>query len=188
MRAFVALPCPPRLRAALKQALEGWRGTGTSVRWSRPELVHLTLRFLGDHADPDRLERLGDGLGRAAARAHPLTIRPGPTGAFPGWGRPRILWLGLEDRGGLAQLAAAVEEAARRAGFPAEERPFTPHLTLGRAKDGKLAVQIVEAVRGWRPDTGEETLEEMVLYRSELGPAGARHEPLARHPLSGGRP
>ena len=110
----------------------------------------------------------------------------GPTGAFPGWSRPRILWLGLEDRGGLATLAAAVEEAARRAGFPAEERSFTPHLTLGRAKGGKVAVQVVEAVRGWRPDTGEETLEEVVLYRSELGPAGARHEALARHPLAGG--
>ncbi|HET6341893.1 MAG TPA: 2'-5' RNA ligase family protein, partial [Gemmatimonadota bacterium] len=62
MRAFIALPCPSRLRAALEQALEGWRGTGAAVRWSRPERVHLTLRFLGDHADPDRLERLGAGL------------------------------------------------------------------------------------------------------------------------------
>lgn len=188
MRAFVALPCPPLLRAALGQALEAWRRTGASIRWSRPELVHLTLRFLGDHADPERLERLGAGLGRAAAATPPLTVRPGPTGAFPGWGRPRIFWLGLEDGGGLLPLAAAVEEAARRAGFPAEERPFTPHLTLGRAKGARIAAPIVEAVRGWRPETGEETLEEMVLYRSELGPAGARHEPLVRHPLAGGRP
>lgn len=188
MRAFVALPCPPRLRAALGQALEEWRESGTSIRWSRPELVHLTLRFLGDHADPERLERLGVALGRAAAATPPLTVRPGATGAFPGWGRARVLWLGLEDRGGLVALAAAVEEAARRAGFPAEERPFTPHLTLGRAKGDKVAVQMLQAVRGWRSDIGEETLEEVVLYRSQLGPAGPRHEPIARHPLSGGRP
>ena len=186
MRAFVALPCPPRLRAALGQALEAWRGAGTSVRWSRPEGVHLTLRFLGDDADRDRLEELGGRLGRAAAATPPLTLRPGPTGAFPGWGRARILWLGLEDWGGLFPLAAAVEEAAMRAGFPAEERSFTPHLTLGRAKGARVPVPIVEAVRGWRPDTGEETVEEIVLYRSELGPAGPRHEPLARHSLSGG--
>ena len=74
MRAFVALPCPPRLRAALKQALEVWHGTGASVRWSRPELVHLTLRFLGDHADPERLEQLGDGLGRAAVCHHGIFV------------------------------------------------------------------------------------------------------------------
>jgi 2'-5' RNA ligase len=148
----------------------------------------MTLRFLGDHADPERLERLGGGLGRLAAATPPLTVRPGPTGAFPGWGRPRVLWLGLEDRGGLVPLAVAVEEAARRAGFPAEELPFTPHLTLGRTKGTRIAEPIVDAVRGWRADTGEETLEEMVLYRSEPGPSGPRHEPLARHPLSGGRP
>jgi 2'-5' RNA ligase len=175
--------------AALGQALEGWRRTGgSSVRWSRPEQVHLTLRFLGDQADPERLERLGAGLDGAAAASPPLLVRPGPTGAFPSWGRPRILWLGLEDRGGLAPLASAVEEAARGAGFPAEERPFTPHLTLGRAKGARLAAPIMEAVRGWRPDTGEETLAEIVLYQSELGPAGARHEPLARHRLSGTEP
>ncbi|MGH7588078.1 MAG: 2'-5' RNA ligase family protein, partial [Gemmatimonadota bacterium] len=67
------------------------------------------------------------------------------------------------------------------------ERPFTAHLTLGRAKGARVAAPSVEAVRGWRPETGEETMEELVLYRSELGPAGARHEPLARHPLAGGR-
>ena len=111
--------------------------------------------------------------------------RRGQAAASEGWGRPRILWLGLEDRGGLAPLATAVEEAARRAGFPAEERPFTPHLTLGRARGARVASPIVEAVRAWRPETGEEMLEEMILYRSELGPEGARHEALARHPLSG---
>lgn len=157
------------------------------MRWSRPEGVHLTLRFLGDHADPERLERLDAALARAASVTPPLTVRPGPTGAFPGWGRPRVLWLGVEDAGGLEPLAAAVEEAVRQTGFPAEDRPFTPHLTLGRAKGARVAAPIVETVRGWHPDTGEETLEEMVLYRSELGPAGPRHEPLARHALSGGR-
>ena len=81
-----------------------------------------------------------------------------------------------------------MEEAARRAGFPAGERPFMPHLTLGRARGARVAAPVVEAVQDWRPETGEETLEEMVLYRSELGPESARHEPLARHPLSGAAP
>lgn len=187
MRAFVALPCPPRLRAVLAEVLEEWRRTETAVRWSRPEGIHLTLRFLGDDAGPDRLDRLAAALGRTASATPPLSVRPGVTGAFPGWGRPRILWLGLEAGGGLAPLAAAVEEAARGAGFADEARPFTPHLTLGRARGARPAASIVEAVRGWRPDTGQETLEEMVLYRSDLGPEGARHEPLSRHRLSGAR-
>ena len=185
MRAFVALPCPPKLRAALHEVLTGWRRMRAPIRWSATEQIHLTLRFLGDDVDRDRLGRLDAGLARAAAAGAPLAVRPGATGAFPGWRRPRVLWLGLEDRGGLADLARRVEAAAREAGFPADERPFTAHLTLGRVKAQRGLDEIVGELRAWRPDTGEETLDELILYRSQLGPGGARHEPVKRHRLGG---
>ncbi len=187
MRAFVALPCPPKLGAALAEALGGWRRTGAAVRWSDPAKVHLTLRFLGDDADPGRLGQLAGGLARVAAAGGPLDVRPDTTGAFPGWSRPRILWLGLADEGGLAGLAGRVEEAAREAGFPAEERPFMPHLTLGRVKSPRGLDDVLAELRAWRPDTGVETLDELIVYRSELGPEGARHEAIGRHPLGEAR-
>lgn len=186
MRAFVALPCPPGLEAALGRALGGWRRTGAAVRWSDPGKVHLTLRFLGDDADPARLERLASGLARAAAAVRPLVVRPGATGAFPGWSRPRVLWLGLEDDGGgLAGLAEEVGQAAREAGFPAEARPWTPHLTLGRVKAREGLDEVLGELRAWRPGTGAETLDELIVYRSELSPEGARHEAIGRHRLGG---
>lgn len=185
VRAFVAFPCPPRLQAALAEALGAWRGTDAAVRWADPEKIHLTLRFLGDDADPDRLERLDSGLAGAATAAPPVAVRPDATGAFPGWGRPRVLWLGLLDEGALTPLARRVEEAARKAGFPAEDRPFRPHLTLGRVKAPRGLDPVLEDLRAWRPESGTETLEELIVYRSELGPAGARHEALARHRLGG---
>ena len=183
MRAFVALPCPPRLRAALVEALDGWRRTQAAVRWAIPEQIHLTLRFLGDDADSDRLGRLDAGLARVAENSEPLAVRPGPTGAFPGWRRPRVLWLGLEDDGALAGLARSVEAAVREAGFPADDRPFTPHLTLGRVKGRRGLNEVVGELRDWRAETGEEALEELIVYRSRLGPGGARHEPIGRHCL-----
>ncbi|MGH7558612.1 MAG: RNA 2',3'-cyclic phosphodiesterase [Gemmatimonadota bacterium] len=185
MRAFIALPCPPRLRSALTEALGAWRGRGVAVRWSDPEKIHLTLRFLGDHADEDGLGRLEGGLARTAAASRPLVVRPDAIGAFPGWGRPRVLWLRLAEDGALADLAGRVEEAAREAGFPAEDRAFSPHLTLGRVKAPRGLDETLADLRAWRPDTGLETLDELIVYRSELGPGGARHEAIGRHRLGG---
>ncbi|MGH7571020.1 MAG: RNA 2',3'-cyclic phosphodiesterase [Gemmatimonadota bacterium] len=183
MRAFIALPCPPRLRAALGEVLGGWRRSEAAVRWSDPERIHLTLRFLGDDADGDRLGRLAAGLARTAAAGRSPTVRPDATGAFPGWSRPRVLWLGLADEGALADLAGRVETAAREAGFPAEERPFRPHLTLGRVKSSRGLDTVLDDLRGWRPDTGPETLDELTVYKSVLDPGGARHEAVGRHRL-----
>ncbi|HUP01685.1 MAG TPA: RNA 2',3'-cyclic phosphodiesterase [Gemmatimonadota bacterium] len=184
VRAFVALPCPPALRAALADALAGWRGLAAGVRWADPHRVHLTLRFLG-RATPAGIERLTPALGAAAGACPPLELAPAATGAFPGWSRPRVFWLGVEGGPALAGLAAAVEAGARRAGFEPEPRDFTPHLTLGRVKGPNGVRRATAAVRGWRPTTAPETVSEVVLYRSDLGDGGPRYTPLARYALNG---
>ena len=184
VRSFVALPCPPGLREAIAAARPAWRLASDGVRWTRPEQLHLTLRFLGQ-ADPLRLSALVEGLAAATAAAAPIRLRPGEPGAFPDWRRPRVLWLGLDGGAALGALAAAVEAAARAAAFAEEARPFHPHLTLGRVGDRASARPGVAAVRQWRPDTGIEEVSEIVLYRSDLEPGGARHSALARFPLGG---
>jgi 2'-5' RNA ligase len=182
VRAFVALPCPEALRASIAGRLEEWRALAADVAWVRPETCHLTLRFLGD-ADPGRLEALAARLERVAASAEPVEAAPGATGAFPGWSRPRVLWVRLESGGAIERLAAAVETAARAAGFDPEERPFTAHLTLGRVRGHRGARSAANAVRAWEPAAPRETIPAVVLYRSELAPNGARHTALARYAI-----
>jgi 2'-5' RNA ligase len=182
VRSFVALPCPPRLRGAVSAALGEWRRLGAEVAWSDPATAHLTLRFLGD-ADPARLERLHERMAGVARSCEPIRASRGATGAFPSWGRPRVLWLGIESGGAIERLAAAVEAAARDAGFEGEERPFTPHLTLGRVRGARGVRRVVDVVRGWEPRNGAEAIPDIVLYRSELGAGGARHVALARYPI-----
>ena len=183
MRAFVALPCPPGLRQAISRQLAEWRAIDAPVAWVDPAGVHLTLRFLGS-ADSERLGALGDRLDALAASAEPIHARPGATGAFPGWDRPRVLWLGIESGGAIERLAGAVEAAAREVGFDPEQRAFTAHLTLGRVRRQRDARRAVPAVRGWAPADLAEPIAEMVLFQSQLHPAGARHIPQARFPLS----
>jgi 2'-5' RNA ligase len=152
------------------------------VAWSDPASAHLTLRFLGD-ADPARLERLHERMAVVARSSEPIRASPSGTGAFPSWGRPRVLWLGIESGGAIERLATAVETAARGAGFEGEERRFTAHLTLGRVRGARGVRRVVDAVRGWEPRNGVEAIPDIVLYRSELGAGGARHVALARYPI-----
>lgn len=184
VRAFVALPCPDRLRTAIGEALPGWRELGGRLRWTPPERIHLTLRFLGD-STPDEIAAVREGLRAVATRAETLEIRPDEVGAFPHWGRPRVVWLGLDGGDALAELAEAVEEVARAAGFEPDERDFRPHLTLARVKGRRGLERVVRAVRGWRPETGSEIVSGMILYESELAPEGARHTPIERFRLGG---
>ena len=183
VRAFVALPCPPGLRQVLGRQLAEWRAIDAPIAWVDPASAHLTLRFLGS-ADIVRLGGLQNRLGEVAASARPIHARPGATGAFPGWQRPRVLWLAVESGGAIERLAEAVENAAREAGLDPEGRPFTAHLTLGRVRGQCGAGRAVRAVRGWAPAGPAEPIPEMILFRSELHSAGARHIPLARYPMA----
>lgn len=182
VRAFVAFPCPPGIRAMIIRKMIEWKAMDADVAWADPARAHVTLRFLGN-AEPDALERLAASLSRVAGAADPVTARPGATGAFPGWQRARVLWLALDSGGSIERLADSVEAAVRSAGFEPEGRRFTAHLTLGRVRDRQGAVRAVAAVREWAPVGELEPVPEIVLYRSDLGPRGARHTPLARFPI-----
>ena len=182
MRSFVALPCPPGLRGVVSAPLAAWRRLGGEVAWADPATAHLTLRFLRE-ADPARLERLHERLPEVARSSQAILASPGVTGAFPSWGRPRVLWLGIESGGAIERLAAAVEEAARNAGFEREERRFTAHLTLGRVRGTRGIRRVADAVRGWKAGGEAEAIPDVVLYRSDLGAGGARHVALARYPI-----
>lgn len=179
VRAFVAIPCPPGLRSAVVKQIREWKALAADVAWTDPASAHVTLRFLGN-AEPGVLERLTPRLADAAHEAGPVVARAGTTGAFPGWRRARVLWLAVESDGAIERLAAAVETAARAAGFEPEDRRFTAHLTLGRVRGRRGAGSATPAVRTWVPRAAPEPVAEMILYRSDLGPHGARHTPLAR--------
>jgi 2'-5' RNA ligase len=185
VRSFVALPCPPALDAALTRFVRDWRDEHRAVRWVGEAGRHLTLHFLG-MADRERLVRLSEGLADLAATIPALEIAPGRAGAFPDWRRPRVLWLGLADADPVVALGRAVEQVACKVGFDPETRRFLPHWTLGRVADGRVSSRVARVVRGWGPGTGAETVDEVVLYRSDRGPDGPRYTAVDRYSLCGG--
>ncbi|HKQ61627.1 MAG TPA: RNA 2',3'-cyclic phosphodiesterase [Candidatus Polarisedimenticolaceae bacterium] len=183
MRLFLALEPPPGLRAELQRLREALERSTPGWRWIRAESVHLTLRFLGE-VDASR-EAAARGAGEAAAaEAHPLHLELHGVGCFPNPRRPRVLWVGIEETrapGALAALAAGLETAARQHGFPPETRAFRPHLTLARAGPAGWPTAPRVEFRG----TTAWAASELVLYQSELHPAGARYTRRAVFPLGG---
>jgi 2'-5' RNA ligase len=179
-RLFLAVDLPgdarERLAAHLRDALGGRALPGRAVA---PASWHLTLRFLGDTPPAQRAD-----VGRAMAESDPgdsFTLGFGGLGAFPRPARATVLWLGVEEGAErLGTLAAVAEEAARRAGFAAEERPFSAHLTLARIRPAQDVRPLLERVPSFRERI---RVDAVVLFRSHLGPGGARYEAVERFPL-----
>ncbi len=181
-RLFLAVDLPEDARAKLAAHLRGSSGgerlPGRAVA---PASWHLTLRFLGD-TSPERRAAVVGAMRQADLGAG-FTLGFGGLGAFPRAARATVLWLGVE--GGaepLRALAAAAEDAARRAGFPAEERPFSAHLTLSRIRPAQDVRPLLERVPAFRERI---PVDAIVLFRSHLGPGGARYEAVERFPLGG---
>jgi RNA 2',3'-cyclic 3'-phosphodiesterase len=182
MRQFLAIPLPESLRRAACASRDVLAPRGDGWRFVREDGLHLTLRFLGE-VDPSRLGGLDAAWRHAVGGTGPLALRLRGAGVFPETGRPRILWLGIDDEtgeGSLARLADRLEGAARAQGFPPEGRPFAAHVTLARARPGPSVVRPSLARVG---DFGAFVAERVVLYRSELGPGGSTYHEEASYPL-----
>ncbi|MEO6029897.1 MAG: RNA 2',3'-cyclic phosphodiesterase [Candidatus Binatia bacterium] len=182
-RSFIAISLAEPARTAVVAYLERLRATVGGVAWTRPEHLHLTLKFLGD-VDVGCIPALGERLRTVAATTAPFMLRVAGVGAFPSLARPRVLWVGVMAPGLLA-LSDGIEHVCRAEGFAPEPRALRPHVTLGRVRAGGRSSQ---ADLGFLASDGDRELgsspvAEIVLFRSELRSGGARHTALVTLPL-----
>ncbi len=197
MRSFISINPPHHINQQIailqRQVVAALGEEATrSLELARADKFHLTLRFLGE-MQPEQRPGLEGALTEIATRYVPFTIDLGTIGVFPNLRRPAVLWLGIGVNDNLARLQAEVEAAAQGAGFPAEGRAWSPHLTLARVRrsvmggalkvlsEGVQRVQADQAISAWRASF---TAQGMELMRSELLPQGARYTVLAKAPFS----
>ena len=178
MRLFIALPLPPEIASAAAELLPELPG----LRPVRPELLHVTLAFVGQVSD----ERLADVLAasaEAAASQAPFAVTLDRAGRFPDGGAPRVVWMGMgEGATESADLAAAVRNALTAREVPFDDKPFRPHVTLARVKpdvDRTTAQAIAAATAGLRVPPLRFMAEAIVPFESVLSPHGPRYTPRA---------
>lgn len=173
MRAFIAVEISERARTEVARLQERLRAAGADVKWVDPENLHLTLKFLGEVPE-EKIPALTESLGRTAAEISPFSFSLQGVGAFPGMEHPRVIWVGIgEGNDRLAKLGIAVEKTCAGLGFPAEERPFSPHLTIGRVRSGKELSRLAKQMEKVKfRATEPEQAEWIVLLESTLGSGG----------------
>ena len=188
MRAFVAVDLPEPIRTAiseqqhaLRRALSTAPGRDDDIKWTRPEGIHLTLKFLGEISER-QVTQVTDALAGLGS-FEPFGLEVKGFGFFPDTRRPRGLWVGVRAPLELGQLAGRVETAMQRLGFAAESRNFSPHLTLARLKVARPRPDLVALLEAKRELTlGRFEVSEFFLFESRLSPHGAQYRKVARFP------
>lgn len=186
MRTFIAIEIPPAVKTALAAMQTELRRAAADVAWTKPENLHLTLRFLGE-IEERRLQTVKRVCDEAAATVPPFVLRLNGGGVFPNLRQPRVLWAGLAGEIEMAaQLQSRLEQALTAQGFAPEDKPFNPHLTVGRVKSQQNARQVAALAEIQSlPEIAFE-VREIVLMKSDLHPTGARYTALAKSPLQSG--
>lgn len=186
MRTFIAIDLDEPVRRDLGRLIQRLRPRCGDLRWLRPDTIHLTIKFLGEASD-DRITPICGALRTLAAKCQPFDIAVRGAGCFPDAGSVRVVWAGVHDpTGGLTRCRNLCEELVAPLGFPAENRPFSPHLTLARNKSPALSGDIRKAVDSAVDFSGGLlSVGAVTLYQSTLSAQGSTYQPLCTCPFAG---
>lgn len=183
MRTFIAVPMGNEVRETLRALLDALNRQCPDARWSHPDNIHITLRFLGEVPDRD-IADVSRAAALAAESAAPFDLTLSRLGGFGGR-QPRVMKVSLSgetDR--LKVLQADLEDRLEHAGFGREQRAFKPHVTLGRRKNAALPADWDKT-----PLSGpsEFTVDSLIVFASQLTRRGPIYTPMATYTLTGNR-
>lgn len=186
VRAFVAIEIDDAVRAHLTRVQQRCAGVGCRVAWVPPENIHLTLAFLGDVFESD-VPGLAAGLDGVAAGVPVFTMTVQGLGTFGPPRAPRVVWAGVAaPPRALFDLHRGVEAFLRGAGRRVEERPFAPHLTIGRVRSSRGAVALTSELASIKNTAfGDVRVFRLLLMRSHLEQPRARYSVLHASSLKG---
>jgi 2'-5' RNA ligase len=182
VRLFVAVEVPAAVRddlAALVNELRALESKSSAkrLRWVRPENLHVTLKFIGS-VPPEKLDAIRAELSRVRSEG-PVELRFRGLGFFPSAKRPRILWAGMAASPNLAAIASDIDKRLAKLEIPAEERAFTPHLTLARCERSGISPALHGAVeKNAACEFGKLRTNKFHLIESKLKPSGAEYTTL----------
>lgn len=189
LRLFIAAELTSEVRQALGRLQDDLKRKlpPKVIRWTNPDGIHLTLKFLGD-TPADKAPAVVQALEQAAAGFEPFVFQVAGFGCFPNPRKARVLWVGIPQMPKtLSDLQRALDLQLTRLGYAKEDRPFSPHLTLGRVNDsisaGERQALSDLIARTEVGSLGTVPVHEVILFKSDLKPTGAVYTALTRAPL-----
>jgi 2'-5' RNA ligase len=187
IRAFLAIEPPEDILQKISGLQEKLRREiSDRISWTKPEGQHLTLKFFGDISTKD-VKNICPAIQKRIVSESNLNLKVETLGVFPDARRPRVIWCGVYgDVKRLSVLQKKIDSDLAAIGFPAEDRPFRAHLTLGRIKDSRDLTGMNEALKKYDSFTaGEFICKELILFQSKLSAQGAVYTKLAEFAFTG---
>jgi RNA 2',3'-cyclic 3'-phosphodiesterase len=173
MRTFIAIPLPNECQVLLDQMQQSLRACNADVRWVAIPSIHLTLKFLGE-ADPEAIPKLHLLLSEACKSEHRIELRLHGLGCFPNARNPRVIWCGIDgETDSLLRLQHVVDSSCAQLGFAPEDRPFRPHLTLGRVQGRRNTQPLMDRIAVGNDLACSFQADRFHVYKSSLKPQGA---------------
>jgi RNA 2',3'-cyclic 3'-phosphodiesterase len=180
MRAFIAIPLNDEVREKLSGLQCRLRQSNADIKWVNPENIHLTLKFLSE-IEKDKVPAISSALKKAFRKYHKFDISVSGIGAFPDISRPRIIWAGINDeKSQCVFIQKTIDACLEKIGIAKEDRPFFPHLTLGRARSGKNIRELIGALKTEKDFSIKAKIHvnKLVLFSSALTPNGPIYKSL----------
>lgn len=187
LRTFLAIDLPADMHKTIAQKQESLTRELPQINWVEPGNLHITLKFLGDTTEA-KIDDLQQVVQQAVKGISPFVLTLRGFGVFPDKRAPRTIWSRIDsDQMVLEDLALQVESSVISLGFPEEDKPFRPHLTLARIKKDHSAVGQAIEKSGMLTDPfifGRLLVEQVTLFKSDLRPTGSVYTKLWAVPLA----
>lgn len=175
LRTFLAIDLPSTLQSAIGQNIRTVKRELPTLSWSKPENLHINLKFFGETTE-SQVAQIRQAVEPAISHVSPFALEINGLGVFPDNRSPRVLWIGLGGAlDSLNTLAECIGNAVVPLGFPQEDRPFRPHLTVARVKRDHREVGRMLGTLGAFTDPfacGPLPVERVALFKSDLRPTG----------------
>jgi 2'-5' RNA ligase len=182
-RVFIAVKADPegelqRMISTLKSVL-----TAENIRWIDPQNIHITLAFLGDTGE-EKIKILAEMLKDKCSGFHEFSFILAGTGVFKNYRDPRVIWAGIKSPEKLYALENKIAEGLKASGLVSEERPFKPHLTIGRIKSLKDTGNLKSILERYKEiELQKVDVRNVILYESILTQTGPIYKPLGNYSL-----
>lgn len=181
MRTFIAVEIPDAVRQAIGTYIQHIeRPFGRNVKWVATDNLHFTLKFIGEIGE-EKIELVRRCMEASVAENSPFTLTIGGIGCFPSPQQLRVVWIGVD--GGcehLLDINQALESCLEPAGFDRDDKPYSPHLTIGRAKKD-CRVCLPGGVPDFEPETFD--VSGIAMFKSTLTPRGPVYDRLFECPF-----
>jgi 2'-5' RNA ligase len=180
-RGFISADIEPN--QDLVAVLRELSSSRADLKTVKPELLHVTLKFLGD-TDEGLVDEILTRMRTASAGVRPFRLKLSGMGAFPSLSNIRVVWVGIENGKVLGQIAERLDGTLSELGFERDRKGFKPHLTVARTRSGRniaLAQDIIQ--RNGATDFGEYSIDKIILKKSVLSPQGPSYSNMRELPF-----